>query len=154
MCNSGIGARGAAILGAMSDYPSSSPRTPPDHIGVLVSAALMMIGGWGGLYWLTTTQIPRVGQRWIFFVLLFVAVTGTAVPAVRWLNVRLTPVTRILPPGGILVRQAIWIGLYVVLAAWLRIPRSLTLPVAFFLALALIVIEIFLRSREIPNEQA
>lgn len=137
----------------MDDYPSPS-HTPPDHIGVLVSAGLMMIGGWGGLYWLMTTQIPRVGQRWVFFVLLFVAITGTAVPVVRWLNARLTPVTRILPPGGVLVRQAIWIGLYVVVAAWLRIPRSLTLPIAFFLALALIVIEIFLRSREIPNEQA
>lgn len=145
--------RRTAILGAMSDYTTNS-RTPADHVGVLVSSALMMIGGWGGLYWLTTTQIPRVGQRWVFFVLLFVAVTGTAIPIVRWLNVRLTPVTRVLPPGGVIVREAIWIGLFVVVAAWLRIPRSLSLPVAFFLALALIVIEVFLRSREIPNEQA
>lgn len=136
----------------MNDYASGS-RTPADHIGVLVSSVLMMIGGWGGLYWLTTTQIPRVGQRWVFFVLLFVAITGTAIPIMRWLNVRLTPLTRVLPPGGVIVRQAIWIGLYVVVAAWLRIPRSLSLPVAFFLALALIVIEVFLRSREIPNEQ-
>jgi hypothetical protein len=136
----------------MNDSPSTR-ATPPDHIGVLVSSVLMMIGGWGGLYWLVTTQIPRVGQRWVFFVLLFVAITGTAIPVVRWLNVRLTPLSRVLPPGGVMVRQAIWIGLYVVLVAWLRIPRSLTVPVAFFLALALIVIEVFLRSREIPNEQ-
>lgn len=136
----------------MVDYPPPS-RTPPDHAGVLAASVLLMIGGWGGLYWLVTTQIPRVGPRWVFFVLLFVAVAATAIPLLRWLTVRVTPDSRVLPPGGVIVRQAVWIGLYVVMAAWLHIPRSLTLPVAFFLALALIVIEIFLRSREIPNEQ-
>lgn len=137
----------------MSNFAPPS-RTPPDHAGVLTAAVLMMIAGWGGLYWLVTTQIPRVGPRWIFFVLLFVAVTGTAIPLVRWINVRVTPAARVLPPGGVIVREAVWIGLFVVMAAWLRMPRSLSLPVAFFLALALIVIEVFLRSREIPNEQA
>ena len=136
----------------MSDYSPPS-RTPPDHAGVLVASVLMMIGGWGGLYWLVTTQIPRVGPRWVFFVLLFIAVTGTAIPVVRWITARITPATRFMPPGGVIVREAVWIGLFVVVAAWLRIPRSLSLPVAFFLALALIVIEVFLRSREIPNEQ-
>jgi hypothetical protein len=41
----------------------------------------------------------------------------------------------------------------VVTCAWLQIPRVLTLPIAFFLALALIVIEVFLRSREIAHER-
>ena len=57
-------------------------------------------------------------------------------------------------PGGVLVRQSIWIGLFVVMCAWLQMPRVLNLPVAFFLGLVFIVIEVFLRSREIRNERA
>ncbi len=75
-------------------------------------------------------------------------------PVLRYINVRLTPVKRDLPPSGVIVRQAVWFGLFVVTCAWLQIPRVLTLPIMFFLALAFIVIEIFLRSREIPNEQS
>ncbi|MFQ3567624.1 MAG: hypothetical protein SNJ59_11555 [Aggregatilineales bacterium] len=133
-----------------SAYESS---TPPDHVGVLIAAVIMMVGGWAGLYHLITTELPRVGPRWIFFVLLHIAVVGTVLPFVRYLNVRFTPVHRELPPGGVIVRQSVWIGLYVVTCAWLQIPRVLTLPIAFFLALAFIIIEVFLRSREIVNER-
>ena len=128
-------------------------KTPPDHTGMIIAAALMIVAGWGGLYYLVTTQIPRVGQRWLFFVLVQIAVAGTVMPFLRYINVRLTPVTRAVPPSGVIVRQAVWFGLFVVTCAWLQIPRVLTLPIMFFLALAFIVIELFLRSREIPNEQ-
>lgn len=131
-------------------YPSS--RTPPDHVGVLVASVLLMIVGWGGLYWVVTTQLPRVGPRWGFFLLLFTAVTGTVMPILRYVNVRLTPATRFLPPGGVIVRQSVWAGLFVVTCAWLQIPRVLSAPIALLLALALVVIEVFLRSRELPNE--
>lgn len=129
-------------------------RIPPDHVGVLISAVLMIIVGWGGLYWLVSTQIPRIGgQLWVFFVLLHIAVTGIAIPMVRYLNLRLTPITAPLPPGGIIVRQSVWIGLYAVVCAWLQIPRVLTPLVAILLALVFIVIEVFLRMRELPNER-
>lgn len=128
-------------------------KTPPDHTGMIVAAAVMMIAGWGGLYYLVTTQIPRVGQRWMFFVLVQIAVAGTVMPFLRYINVRLTPVTRAVPPSGVIVRQSVWFALFVVTCAWLQIPRVLTIPIMFFLALAFIVIELFLRSREIPNEQ-
>lgn len=127
---------------------------PPDHVGVLVAGVVMMLGGWLGLYQLVTNTLPRVGPRWAFFMLLFMAVTGTVLPFVRYLNVRFTPMHVELPPGGVLVRQSIWVGLFVVTCAWLQIPRVLTLPIAFFLALAFIVIEIFLRSHESANDDA
>ena len=53
------------------------------------------------------------------------------------------------PPSGVIVRQSIWIGLFFVMCAWLQIPRALSLPLAFFMALIFIVVEIFLRTREI-----
>lgn len=51
----------------MTDYttPSRSnersPSTPPDHIGILIASLILMAVGWGGLYQLVTTTLPRVG---------------------------------------------------------------------------------------------
>lgn len=126
---------------------------PPDHLGVMIAAVVMMGVGWFGLYQLVTTTLPRVGQRWIFFMLLLVAVVGTVIPFIRYLNVRFTPVNVEPPPGGVIVRQAVWVGLFAVICAWLQIPRALNLPIAFLLALIFTVIEVFLRSREIQNER-
>lgn len=138
----------------MTDYDDNS-QTPPDHVGVLISAVVMLIIGWGGLYLLVTNQPPRLaGQLWLFFVLLDIAITGTAIPIVRYLNVRLTPINAPLPPGGIVVRQSVWIGLYIVTCAWLQIPRVLTPVIAILLALVFIAIEVFLRFREIPRERS
>jgi hypothetical protein len=128
-------------------------RNPPDYTGMMIAAIGMIAAGWGGLYVLVTTQIPRVGQRWLFFVLMFIAIAGTVTPILRYVNVRLTPASRAVPNSGVIVRQSVWFGLFVVTCMWLQIPRVLTLPIMFFLALALLVIELFLRSREIPNEQ-
>lgn len=134
--------------------PVTSEGIPPDHIGVLIAAVVMFVAGWGGLYYLITTQIPRIGgQLWLFFVLLDIAVTATAIPFVRYLNIRFTPRTIELAPGGIIVRQSVWVGLYTVACAWLRIGRALTLLIMVLLALVFIVIEVFLRTREIANER-
>lgn len=145
------------IIEAMSDMhpPTSLPeRIPPDHRGVLAAGLLMMVIGWLGLYQLVTTSLPRIGgPLWLFFLLLHLAVTGTVMPFVRYLNVRFTPVDAALPPGGVIVRQSIWVGLFVVACAWLQIPRALSWPVAFFLALVFIVLEIFLRSRELAADE-
>lgn len=135
-------------------YSSEPTKTPPDHVGILIVAFMLMFIGWGGLYILLTTELPRVGQRWIFFVLLHIAITSTVLPVLRYLNVRFTPIHQNVPHGVIIVRQSVWVGLFVVTCAWLQIPRVLNPTIAFFLALAFIVIEIFLRTREIANERA
>jgi hypothetical protein len=128
--------------------------TPPDHIGLIIASLLMILGGWLGLFYLTTTALPRIGgELWLFFVLLQIAVTGTAIPFVRFINLRFTPLFAEVPPSGVIVRQSIWIGLFVVTCAWLQIPRALSLPLAAFIALVFIVVEVFLRSREIITER-
>jgi hypothetical protein len=73
---------------------------------------------------------------------------------VRYLNLRFTPLTEALPPGGIIVRQSVWIGLFVVICAWLQIPRVLSPIVAVLLALVFLAIEVFLRFREIARERS
>lgn len=127
---------------------------PPDHIGALLASLLMMVAGWGGLAQLILTTRPRIGgEMWLLFALLQIAITGTAIPIVRYFNVRFTPVHIEVPPAGVIVRQSVWVGLLFVTYAWLLIPRVLSLSIGFFLILFFVVIEIFLRSRELANER-
>lgn len=132
--------------------PPQTERIPPDHVGMLIAAALMAVVSWLGLYVLFTTRQPRIGgEIWLFFVLFSTAVTCTVLPFVRYFNVRLTPLNRELPPSGVIIRQSVWIGLYAALCAWLQIPRALSIPAATLLAVAFIGVEIFLRAREMSN---
>jgi hypothetical protein len=134
----------------MSDYtPPTS--TPPEHAGVLTAAALMAAAGWIGLWLLITTTIPTAFERWLFFVMLYLAVTGTVLPFVRFLNLRFISEEAHPPSGGVILRQSMWVGLFVAACAWLQIPRVLNPVIAFFLALSLIVIEVFLRVRELDQ---
>lgn len=139
-----------AIIGAMSDYRDTYSAEPeiPDHRGVLAAAALMAVFGWAGLYLLVTTTIPTAFPRWLFFVSLYFAVTGTVLPFVRFLTLRFLREDAAVSSGGVLLRESIWIGLFVVACAWLQIPRVLNPAIAFFLALSLLVVEVFLRIRE------
>lgn len=131
-----------------------TPSTPPDHVGLLVASLLMALGGWLGLGNLVLGSLPRIGgELWLFFLLLQIAVTGTVLPIVRYLNVRFTPIYADVPPSGVIVRQSVWIGLFVVMCAWLQIPRALSLPLAAFIALIFVVVEVFLRTREKAEEQ-
>jgi hypothetical protein len=87
-------------------------------------------------------------MRWIFFALLYTALSGTALPFARYLNERFRKSDA--PPvlANVLVRQGNWVGLFGTACAWLRVPRVLSWSVAFFLALSLIAIEAFLGLRE------
>lgn len=138
-------------MGLMTtQYPNpNSKSTPPDHIGVLGAGLLMAVIGWGGLLWLIANHPPRLGaELWLFFFLGVMAITGTVIPIVRYLNLRLTPLHAEPIAGGIIVRQSVWVGIFSVIVAWMQILRMLTPITVFFLALVLIVIEVFLRSRE------
>jgi hypothetical protein len=132
----------------MSDFndDSSSP-TLPTHTGIVMAAILMAVVGWGGLWLLITTTLPTAFPRWLFFVFLYLAVTGTVLPFVRFLNLRFAHADS-LPSSGVILRQSVWVGLFVAACAWLQIPRVLNPVIAVFLAISLVVIEVFLRVRE------
>jgi hypothetical protein len=128
--------------------PASNPRPESDHRGIMIAALIMILVGWLGLYQVVMNTLPLAFPRWLFFILLFVAITGTAMPFVRYLNIRFTPALQPAPAASVILRQSIWFGLYAVTCAWLQIPRVLSWPVAFFLALSFVVIEVYLRLRE------
>lgn len=118
------------------------------HTSVVVAGVLLAVGGWSGLVWLVANTLPTVPNRWAFYALLQIALTGTALPFVRFLNRRFARSRGLFIPPGVLVRQATWVGLYGTICAWLRIPRLLSIPLAVLLALAFVMIEFLLRLRE------
>jgi hypothetical protein len=125
---------------------------PSDHIGVILASMILMAVGWVGLAALIIRLEPSIGaELWLLFILLQAAVTGTSIPIIRYFNIRLTRITDPVPPGGVIVRQSVWVGLFVVICAWLQIQRGLSLPIAFFLGLVFVVLEVFLRARELNN---
>lgn len=122
--------------------------------GVLLAALLMFMVGWGGLIYLILNARPRIGgEIWLFFVLLQIAVTGSAIPFVRLFCARRASGSDEQPLTGIVVRRSVWIGIIVVTCAWLMIPRYLTLPIFFIVSLLFVVIEVFLRNRELAHER-
>lgn len=121
----------------MSDRPS------PQYRGLLPTALLLIGIGWTGLYLLMATTLPTVGPRWLFFFLLTIAVTGTALPFIWLLHRRFAADPP--APAVVLVRQALWVALLVALLVWLQINRALTLSLAILIGLGFIVLEWFLR---------
>ncbi len=111
--------------------------------GLFATALLLIAIGWTGLYLLLATTLPTVGPRWLFFFLLTIAVTGTALPFVWLLHKRFGPA-----PSAVLLRQALWVALFVSLSVWLQINRSLTLSLGLLLGIGFILVEWFLRLLE------
>ena len=111
-----------------------------------LSALLLIILGWGGLYLLITQTLPDVWPRWGFFVLTLMALTGTSLPIVYFFHRRFPDD----PPAEahVIVRQALWFGVYGATLAWLQLGRLVTVYVVLGLAGGLIAIEYFMRLRE------
>jgi hypothetical protein len=112
----------------------------------LPTAAILIILGWGGLYATILYTTPNGGTRWLFFFLLILAVTGTILPLVAFLHRHFSstpPVTHV-----VVIRQALWFGVFVATLAWLQIGRVLNPTLALLLAVGLLIIEWLLRLRE------
>jgi hypothetical protein len=115
------------------------------------SALALALIGWGGMYLIVTISLPYVWSRWGFFALLLMALTGTALPIVYFLHQRFPTE----PPAdaNVILRQAMWAGVYGVTLAWLQLGRVLTLYVILGLAGGLIAAEYFIRLRERANRR-
>lgn len=106
----------------------------------------MAVLGWVGLYLVVMYVPPLVWPRWGFFLLLILALTGTALPFTYLFNRRFPSQ----PPAepNVSVRQALWVGVYGATLAWLQLGRMVSLYVWMGLAAGLIAIEYLIRLRE------
>ena len=109
------------------------------------SLALMILG-WGGLYFLVNNTLPYVWPRWAFFVLVLMALTGTVLPIVYFFHRRFRSEKP--ADANVIVRQALWFGVYGATLAWLQLGRLVTIYIILGLAGGLAAIEYFTRLRE------
>lgn len=113
----------------------------------VLPAALILAGiGWLGLAYVIWNTLPTAGPRWLFFFMGVLAITGTALPFVAFLNLRFPSQ----PPAsqGVVLRQALWVSVFVATMAWLQMGRVLTTPLILLVGLGLILVEWLLRLRE------
>lgn len=126
---------------------SVSEGTNPIRLGdYLPTSILAIVVGGGGFLWVITQTEPSGGTRWLFFFTAVIAISGLALPFVALLNRRFPS----LPPPTqmVIVRQALWVGIYIPLLLWLRLGRIINLSLAILLAAGFILIETLLRLRE------
>jgi len=119
---------------------------PTTFRSYLVSTLMLIFIGWGGIAALFYFSLPFVWARWGFFVLGIMALTGTALPVVYFFHRRFP--TEPLAESNVIVRQALWAGVYAATIAWLQLGRLVTLYVILGLAGGLIATEYFIRIRE------
>ena len=84
-----------------------------------------------------------------FLASVVVAATGLALPLSYYLNKRLLPPEmRHEPPSFLtVIRQALWVGLWVAFCLWLQMNRTLGVAVAALVAAVLILFEVVLQIR-------
>ncbi|MCC6904867.1 MAG: hypothetical protein IT326_03425 [Anaerolineae bacterium] len=136
------------------EHPPESTAAPeanslaPAQTSTVFGGMIAAVVAWAGLIGLISNTLPTVPNRWLFFALLQIALTGTVLPFVRFLSQRFSRDGGEDLPPSVMLRQAGWFALWGTTCAWLLIPRLLNLPVAVALLVALVVIEVLLRLRE------
>ena len=129
----------------------------PGFRSYLLQALILALIGWGGLALLLIFSLPYVLARLAFFILSVMALTGTALPFAYLLNRRFS----VDPPAepNVIVREALWVGVYGATLAWLQLGRLISLWVWMGLAGGIIVAEYLIRMRErarwkppVPND--
>jgi hypothetical protein len=110
------------------------------------AGAGLAVLGWGGIAALWLLTEPYLGQRWLFFLAVFLAVAGTAMPFVALLHERFPSE----PPvdASVHIRQSLWFGLFACLILWLQWSRMVTLLLVILIGGALAGIEFLIRLRE------
>lgn len=121
-------------------------RSPLSFRPFLASTILMLLFGWGGLALVVAFTEPLVWWRWTFFALWTVALTGAALPAAWFLNLRFPSQ----PPAEahVIAREAIWFGVFGAILAWLELSLVVTLGMALGLVVGITAIEYLIRMRE------
>ncbi len=118
---------------------------PPFRI-FFFSGVCLAIVGWGGLYYLIQYELPTLGPRWLFFFLLTLALSGVALPVAYLLNYRFSDRSKV--TGELIARQAIWVGVFGDILAWLQLGRILSFSLAVIIAIGIGFIEYLIQISE------
>lgn len=111
----------------------------------LLGILLAVPAGWG-LYYLVMYTQPYLWERWLFFLSLFLFVTGVLLPVFALMNRYFFTAKRINPPT--VVREAIGSALIVDLLLWFQIGRVLTPAIIMICVGGAVLAELLWRARE------
>jgi hypothetical protein len=125
------------------------------RLPVLLTALFLVVSGLGGLAVIIINTVPTLGPRWLFYFFMFLLLAGIGLPVTDFMNRRFPSKPR--ASANIVIRQAVWIGIYGCVISWLQFGRILNSGLVLFLAIGLITIEFLLRMNErshynIPTE--
>jgi hypothetical protein len=112
---------------------------------MLVTTLLLGLIGIGGLLFIFLTMEPTLGPRWLFFFFLTIAGAGLALPIVYIIHRR---TAKQYVPSKVILREAIFFGIFLDLFAWLQIGRISSNLIMILLAGGLVLLEVFLRMAE------
>lgn len=115
-------------------------------VPVFVTSMILIAIGVVGLSALILLTVPTLGPRWLLYFLVTLLFSGLALPIVYYLHKRFPSKPRV--TSVILVREALWFGVYVDLILWLQLSKVLNSALAIFIAVGLILIEFLIRMRE------
>ena len=123
----------------------NSKKLPSFWIFIWISVFLALVG-WGGILYLLLKTLPELGPRWLFFFFLMLAMSGLSLPVTYFFNLRF-PTD---PPAdsSVVLREAMWFGVYGCTLAWLQLGRVLTPGMTVVLAAGLLLVEFLLRLGE------
>ncbi|MEA3327078.1 MAG: hypothetical protein U9R53_07180 [Chloroflexota bacterium] len=119
-------------------------KTPTKFLSTFLPLSVVLsILGLGGLLFVIRGTLPTLGPRWFFFFLGVLGLTGLSLPLVFFLNKRFPSD----PPveGMVILRQALWVGVFGSTITWLQLGRVLTGGLALILAGVFVLIEFLLR---------
>jgi hypothetical protein len=124
----------------MNNRPNSSFRP------YIASSIILFFIGWGGSAIAVFMLTPTVWARWLLFFGSTLGLTSLALPVTWFLNLRFPSNPPVV--ATVIMRQAIWFGVYGALLIWLQQERLVTIWTGLGLAAGLIAIEYFVRMRE------
>lgn len=112
----------------------------------LASAITLFVLGWGLAAFAVFALTPTLWARWLLFFGGTLGLTSAGLLVTWFLNLRF-PST---PPAGpgVIVRQALWVGVYGAVMVWLQQVRLVTIWSSLGLAVGLVAIEYLIRIRE------
>ncbi|MHC1739673.1 MAG: hypothetical protein AB9897_01020 [Anaerolineaceae bacterium] len=121
-------------------------KQPSSFQAVLITSILLILIGGVGLILLFNLTVPTLGPRWLLFFLGTLLCSGLVLPFAYFLNLRFPSN----PPAGtsVMVREALFVAIYVDLVIWLQFGKVLNFAIGVFLLAGFAMIEFLLRWRE------
>ncbi|MCX6055892.1 MAG: hypothetical protein NTZ74_13460 [Chloroflexi bacterium] len=130
----------------MDSNLTDSGQQLPSKKAVQTTSLFLTLIGWVGLILLFVFTLPTLGPRWLLFFLTTLAFTGPFLPIVVYLHRRFP--SKPAATAAILVREALWVGIYADFMIWLQFGKALNLALAALIAAGMLAVELLLRMRE------